>query len=98
MIWEHRRAPDLAAALKEAEAICAVDKERVLAAGDAYLRFHLEHPGAFRFLAFDGVEAGTLIEDLPSGFLQTAVELLQRCRFSRAGGGGWGWLGAPPRQ
>ncbi|MGE4425144.1 MAG: TetR/AcrR family transcriptional regulator [Solirubrobacteraceae bacterium] len=38
--------------------------ERVLAAGDAYLRFHLEHPGAFRFLAFDGVEAGTLIEDL----------------------------------
>ncbi|MCK9249528.1 MAG: TetR family transcriptional regulator [Solirubrobacteraceae bacterium] len=37
--------------------------ERVLAAGDAYLRFHLEHPGAFRFLAFDGVEAGTTIED-----------------------------------
>lgn len=30
--------------------------EEVLAAGDAYLRFHLEHPGAFRFLAFDGVE------------------------------------------
>lgn len=32
--------------------------ERVLAAGDAYLRFHLEHPGAFRFVAFAGVEAG----------------------------------------
>lgn len=31
--------------------------EQVLACGDAYLRFHLEHPGAFRFLAFDGVEA-----------------------------------------
>src|ERR1039458_2255789 len=30
--------------------------EQVLAGGDAYLRFHLEHPGAFRFLAFDGVE------------------------------------------
>jgi AcrR family transcriptional regulator len=30
--------------------------EQVMAAGDAYLRFHLEHPGAFRFLAFDGVE------------------------------------------
>ncbi|MEJ8279405.1 TetR/AcrR family transcriptional regulator [Pseudonocardia spirodelae] len=25
--------------------------ERVLAGGDAYLRFHLEHPGAFQFLA-----------------------------------------------
>ena len=30
--------------------------EQVVACGDAYLRFHLEHPGAFRFLAFDGVE------------------------------------------
>jgi AcrR family transcriptional regulator len=37
--------------------------ERVMAAGDAYLRFHLEHPGAFRFIAFDGVEARTPIED-----------------------------------
>ena len=30
--------------------------EQVVAAGDAYLRFHLEHPGAFRFLAFEEVE------------------------------------------
>lgn len=30
--------------------------EQVVACGDAYLRFHIEHPGAFRFLAFDGVE------------------------------------------
>lgn len=30
--------------------------EQVGAAGDAYLRFHIEHPGAFRFLAFDVVE------------------------------------------
>jgi AcrR family transcriptional regulator len=37
--------------------------ERVMAAGDAYLRFHLEHPGAFRFLAFDGVEVGPPIAD-----------------------------------
>jgi len=37
--------------------------ERVMACGDAYLRFHLEHPGAFRFLAFDGVEAGPQIAD-----------------------------------
>ncbi len=37
--------------------------EQVMAAGDAYLRFHLEHPGAFRFMAFDGVEAGPPIAD-----------------------------------
>ncbi len=29
--------------------------ERVMAGGDAYLRFHLEQPGAFRFIAFEGV-------------------------------------------
>jgi AcrR family transcriptional regulator len=33
--------------------------EQVLAGGDAYLRFHAEHPGLFRFLAFDGVETDT---------------------------------------
>lgn len=33
--------------------------EQVIACGDAYLRFHIEHPGAFRFLAFDGVETDT---------------------------------------
>ena len=30
--------------------------EQVMAAGEVYLRFHLQHPGSFRFLAFDGVE------------------------------------------
>ncbi len=34
-----------------------------MAAGDAYLRFHLEHPGAFRFLAFEGVETRMPIVD-----------------------------------
>lgn len=43
--------------------------EQVVACGDAYLRFHIEHPGAFRFLAFDGVEA-----DAP------AVDSAQRAR------------------
>lgn len=28
--------------------------EQVMACGDSYLRFHLEHPGAFRFLAVEG--------------------------------------------
>jgi AcrR family transcriptional regulator len=31
--------------------------EQVMACGDAYLRFHLDHPGAFRFIAFYGVES-----------------------------------------
>jgi TetR/AcrR family transcriptional regulator len=37
--------------------------EQVMAAGDAYLRFHLEHPGAFRFLAFEGVENDAPVVD-----------------------------------
>lgn len=36
--------------------------ERVMAAGDSYLRFHLEHPGAFRFLAFADPDAGPAID------------------------------------
>ena len=32
--------------------------ERVLAGGDAYLRFHLDHPGAFQFVAFPAPSAG----------------------------------------
>jgi TetR/AcrR family transcriptional regulator len=31
--------------------------ERVLASGDAYMRFNLDHPAAFRFIALNGVEA-----------------------------------------
>jgi TetR/AcrR family transcriptional regulator len=31
--------------------------ERVLASGDAYLRFNLDHPAAFRFIALNGIEA-----------------------------------------
>ncbi|MBA2350026.1 MAG: TetR/AcrR family transcriptional regulator [Solirubrobacterales bacterium] len=41
----------------------ATPLEQVMGAGEGYLRFHLEHPGAFRFLAFDGVEAGPVIGD-----------------------------------
>src|SRR5690349_18120132 len=37
--------------------------EQVLAGGDAHLRFHREHPGSFRFLAFDGVETDIPIAD-----------------------------------
>lgn len=31
--------------------------DQVVACGDAYLRFHVDHPGSFRFLAFDGTGA-----------------------------------------
>lgn len=34
--------------------------QRVLAGGDAYLRFHVEHPGAFQFLAFRRPESRPL--------------------------------------
>lgn len=37
--------------------------QRVLAGGDAYLRFHLEHPGAFQFLAFRDPGHTALEED-----------------------------------
>ncbi|HMS60787.1 MAG TPA: TetR/AcrR family transcriptional regulator [Solirubrobacteraceae bacterium] len=37
--------------------------EQVVACGDAYLRFHVEHPGAFRFLAFEGVETDAPVAD-----------------------------------
>lgn len=53
----------------------ATPLEQVMACGDAYLRFHLEHPGAFRFLAFDGVEAGPPIgDDAAAGEITSRLE------------------------
>lgn len=37
--------------------------EQVVACGDAYLRFHAEHPGSFRFLAFDGTQTAVPVAD-----------------------------------
>ena len=37
--------------------------QRVLAGGDAYLRFHLDHPGAFQFLAFRAPGEDPLADD-----------------------------------
>jgi len=37
--------------------------QRVLAGGDAYLRFHVEHPGAFQFLAFRSPDGDALRDD-----------------------------------
>jgi len=48
--------------LAQAYAAGETPLERAMAAGDSYLRFHLEHPGAFRFLAFDGVEAAPAVD------------------------------------
>lgn len=54
--------------------------ERVLAGGDAYLRFHLEHPGAFQFLAFraladDGLDTG---DEVQARIRDRVGELLDR--------------------
>lgn len=43
--------------LEQAFAISDSPLEQVMACGHAYLLFHLEHPGAFRLIAFDGVES-----------------------------------------
>lgn len=37
--------------------------DQVIACGDAYLRFHSDHPGSFRFLAFDGTQARIATDD-----------------------------------
>ena len=37
--------------------------EQVVACGDAYLRFHAEHPGSFRFLASEGTPSGLPASD-----------------------------------
>jgi TetR/AcrR family transcriptional regulator len=51
------RATELfAEVLERAYATSRSPLEQVMACGDAYLRFHLEHPGAFRLIAFDGVD------------------------------------------
>jgi len=52
-----------AAYMEQAYADDRTPLEQVMAAGDTYLRFHLEHPGAFRFLAFDGVETVAIEDD-----------------------------------
>ncbi|WP_372788101.1 TetR/AcrR family transcriptional regulator [Paraconexibacter sp.] len=52
------RATDLFAGyLEQAYAASESPLEQVMACGHAYLLFHLEHPGAFRLIAFDGVES-----------------------------------------
>lgn len=68
--------------MEQAYAAGETPLEQVMAAGDAYLRFHLEHPGAFRFLAFDGVEAGSPIADpaLAARITDRIAELVDRFR------------------
>ena len=54
--------------------------QRVLAGGDAYLRFHLDHPGAFQFLAFraPGEDGLTDDEDLEARVRDRVGSLLDR--------------------
>ncbi|MCW3040013.1 MAG: rutR [Solirubrobacterales bacterium] len=48
--------------------------EQVVACGDAYLRFHLEHPGAFRFLAFDDAAADAAIDPAQQARVAAALD------------------------
>ncbi|MCV6978577.1 TetR/AcrR family transcriptional regulator [Mycobacterium bourgelatii] len=54
--------------------------QRVLAGGDAYLRFHLDHPGAFHFLAYRNPGTTPFSgEDGPEAAIRDKVgELLRR--------------------
>lgn len=54
--------------------------ECVLAGGDAYLRFHIEHPGAFQFLAYRNPGAAPLSEadELGARIRDQVGELLSR--------------------
>jgi AcrR family transcriptional regulator len=48
--------------------------EQVMACGELYLRFHLEHPNSFRFLAFDGF--GTELSQVDEELRQRVGERL----------------------
>ena len=66
--------------MQAAYAAGATPLERVMACGDAYLRFHLEHPGAFRFLAFEGGDDATVARtaEVLDGFqatIQAAIDV-----------------------
>ncbi len=50
--------------------------EQVIACGDAYLRFHLEHPGAFRFLAMDGPEPGAPVDPEQQARIAAGIDAL----------------------
>ena len=70
--------------------------EQVMACGDAYLRFHLEHPGAFRFIAFDGVESMPPVgdEELRQAVTERTVTVLERFRDAIAAAVAAGEAGA----
>ncbi len=52
--------------------------QRVLAGGDAYLQFHLDHPGAFDFLAMRTDVASTKSTDIQARIRERVGELLDR--------------------
>lgn len=52
--------------------------QRVLAGGDAYLRFHLDHPGAFDFLAMRTDTSSTKSVDIQVRIRERVGDLLSR--------------------
>lgn len=49
--------------------------DRVIACGDAYHRFHVDYPGSFRFLAFDGGSEGRVPIDDPDASARVSARL-----------------------
>ncbi len=50
--------------------------EQVMACGDSYLRFHLEHPGAFRFLAVEGPSPDAPVDPEQQARLAAGIDAL----------------------
>jgi TetR/AcrR family transcriptional regulator len=69
-----RAADQFAAYLDRAWQSDCTALEKVMACGELYLRFHLEHPNSFRFLAFDGF--GTELDQVDQELRQRVGERL----------------------
>jgi AcrR family transcriptional regulator len=65
-----------AAMAKVAELGLASPLERVFAAGDAYLQFHLEHPGAFQMIALRVLEASSGLHEAEARIAQRVEQLV----------------------
>lgn len=50
--------------------------EQVMACGDAYLRFHIAHPGAFRFLAFDDLTEDAVIDPAMQARIAAGIDAI----------------------
>lgn len=61
---------------KVAELDLSSPLERVFAAGDAYLNFHLEHPGAFQMIALRVLETSTGMREVEARIAERVQQLV----------------------